>query len=513
MNSLRDFGFQTVELADHAGYWVQLPLPHQALRALAIRGAPVGFDVDDLLFSYVAGAEHLGMLGAFAFEPGYRRVSASYRIETYDDLNVEARANPEARGASQLSRGFLLAIEDACQTVVTDRRSRFASNVLDLREEALGISPEVAWLPEAAPLLDRSRYADYTQIVQIARGVRPGGATFGLLHRMVSQSAFRQSLGDLLSTFALLWVAAHEDAHVHLGHVETMNALFGAAPGGLSPFLETFMKGGETQEDAQRRLSAELAADSTACAVLMDHVFKRQMVSAHPFLYRHLERVRLGSREPGEERAHAVLGSEAVYLFRLAVASVVIVLAVFERYAVKKSAFKGTHPSLGMRILNAVFELSGRAFALQRAHPYRELGEMALHDWRLALSTLSPDIGIVLRYFFEQGFVLQDDAIAVQSPQEVVEFDLNRLPLTRLLFELGLLAGAVVTDPEMLEGKPLEHRAMLRTFLDAKLRSLRDQADVFGPSRMEANRGQETAVHESEAYERELSERLAAVRL
>lgn len=484
--------------------WVRTPFAHQELRKLESLGLYDGADKDTLegyLLSHDDVLAKVGILRATSFESDYRRRSQNFHVELDPSPKVLAYARPDRIGKAYLSRGLIIALEDACQSVTSDIRSLYALNSDDAAMQALNMAPNVAWLPQLSNVLDPYRYVNYEPMIEIAK-VNNDRAIVGLFHKFVSHSQFRQDLGDFLSLLSVIWVSSHEDAHFFLGHINYFNDRLGSLPGEPGSYFSEFVGKYTNAQNQELRLSAELAADSNAAVVLTDHLCFDEMYSINSFLNKHIQHLAPMLINSGISKE----ALKTIYLFRLAVVAATIAIAVFERNTIKNSSASPEYPTMGIRILNIVQEISGRIMVISQVHPERELARLTMENWIHAFLMAQRDIEIILLYLFEQGFVLHDGAIKVRTVDEILEFKLDKQMLGEFVSFLIFYAF----EPRAIAGLNLERRRELTEYFSKHILAIKN-SEKFSEFRLAVPGQKKEKVEESLAFDRKQAENLAGM--
>jgi hypothetical protein len=484
--------------------WIKTPFLHQKIRKLQVFEAYSGVDKDtleDYLLSYDDVLASVSILRQTSFESDYRRRSQNFKIELDPSPKVLAYARPDQTGTAYLSRGLIIALEDACQSVTSDFRSFYALNSDDAAMQELSRAPDVAWLPQLSNTLDSFRYVNYAPMIEIAK-MNNDNALAGLFHKLISHSQFRQDLGDFLSLLSVIWVSSHEDAHFFLGHINYFNEKLGGLPEQPGNYFSEFVGKYTNPQNQELRLSAELAADSNAAVVLTDHLCFNEMFSINPFLNKHISYMAPMLADKGINKD----ALETIYLFRLAVVAATIAIAVFERNTIKNSSMSSEYPTLGIRILNIVQEISGRIQAISQFHPERELTTLTMDDWIGAFLMVQRDIETILLYLFEQGFVLRDGDVKARTVIDVLEFKLDK----QLFSEFASFLIVYLIEPKMINFLNLERKEELIEYFSKHLLAAKNSVK-FVNHRLAVPGQKKEKVEESLEFERKQYESLAGM--
>lgn len=421
--------------------WIKQPFPHEEIRfnlvhAVLNNQAPNrAFDESLYLYSLKLFFIQIQTLRQASFERDYRRRSVNFQLEMDETPEVTAYADPKFLDTGFVSLGMIMAVNDACQSIVSDSRSLFALNIDDGILQNYGHAPNVVWSPSYAGYIDPFRYINYDVMLEAIR--RTHEYPIGLLHKFVSASTFRQKLGDLLSAFATIWISSHEDAHHFLGHMDHFNTPFGAFPQSETDYFREFINRDNTPEGKRLRAAAEVTADDNACYVLVDHVCDSEMFDMNSFLFKHFSHCDPAVFDDEE----ALKKAKTIYLFRLCMVASTISLAIFERNTIKNGAGLKYYPTLTTRLINNIMAISGRIQTVSQLHPARKLYVLSDKEWHEAFLTVYDDIHIVLRYILEIGFVLQDGEINIKTVREALDFDFNKQMFSSLLTCLSLQAN------------------------------------------------------------------------
>lgn len=481
--------------------WIKLPFLHQEVRAFLVDhqfAQDNEIDFETYLTSHDHLFHSLSVLRRVSFEEDYRRRSMDFKLELDSNARVLAYAQPNTPDTAYVSRGLLIAIEDACQSIVSDIRSKFALNTDDWAMQEAGLAPNVAWSPQISDIFDSFRYVDYNLALDFAKQKKR--LPVGLLHKFVSVSTFRQQLADLLSAFSILWISAHEDAHFYLGHIDYFNNNLRGLPDPKNDYFQEFISQYKNPENKQHRLAAEFAADSNASMALADQICWDEMFDINSFLYKYLHYVDPSNADDEE----ALRCTKTIYMFRLAVVAATIALAVFERNTIKNSANAETHPSLAMRILNIVQQISGRIVVISHLHPDRGLHILSNREWLEAFLAVQKDIEVILLYIFEQGFVLSDDKIRIRTVNEALEFDLSQ----KLFAEFITFLICLAKNPDAIDALPFSKSEQLKRYFSQLEFSNRIGTTVFLPSRLKVNNHRIAKVEESLEFELQHADKL-----
>ena len=197
---------------------------------------------------------------------------------------------------------------------------------------------------------------------------------------------------------------------------------------------------------------------------------------------------------------------ETIYLFRLAVVAATIAIAVFERNTIKNSSMSSEYPTLGIRILNIVQEISGRIQAISQFHPERELTTLTMDDWIGAFLMVQRDIETILLYLFEQGFVLRDGDVKARTVIDVLEFKLDK----QLFSEFASFLIVYLIEPKMINFLNLERKEELIEYFSKHLLAAKNSVK-FVNHRLAVPGQKKEKVEESLEFERKQYESLAGM--
>jgi hypothetical protein len=399
-------------------YWIDTVFPHQQMRYdFVFKDDCTEYPVQAYLDSYTSLFVEIQALRRLSFDTEYRRRSSEeLNIEIFSSGKLRAYADPNFENTSFVSLGLMIAIDDACQSIVSDTRSFFAHNIGD---KINGNAPDVVWNPKISEVIDPLRYHDYSIILEYLSS--QNNVNFGLLHKFLSQSKFRMQLADLLSTFALIWISAHEDAHFYLGHVDYFKDALGHSPLDENSFLDTFIINNPKFKNNSTRVASELDADRNACMVLVELVCHREMYDFYPFLNEYFEDFCPDIlNEPD-----SLLREKTTYLFQLVFIAVTIAISISERKTLKKHSIKDDYPSVSSRILSCYFEISERIIDISNIHPDRQLYPLSHKELSFTTLRITKAIEIIFKYIFQMHFILKDSEIEAQNIEQVLNFKLD----------------------------------------------------------------------------------------
>ena len=132
---------------------------------------------------------------------------------------------------------------------------------------------------------------------------------------------------------------------------------------------------------------------------------------------------------------------KAICIVRLMAVAIGISLAIFERNSIKGNIQTPHYPTMIQRVLNMIFDLFERTGGVSDSHPWRTL-TIPSQMWLILVHQINKDLRIIWRYIFEQGFVINDQGIALKTVEEVVGNELSS-------DELSQFARFIVGFPEL----------------------------------------------------------------
>jgi hypothetical protein len=305
----------------------------------------------------------------------YRRTSLDFHMERVDDPRIDAYVDRKAPDTIVLHDGTVLAVEDAAHSLFATWPQPF-----DLP------------FPEADPLplrllagSGRRTFVEY-RLDQPAESwcgeSIPLAVANGFL--IVSTDVSRQIFADHVSTMALLWVIAHEDAHKYCGHLAHFERT------AISPtdrlFDELIAGLGDPQIDAQRR-AAELEADTAATMRAVDYCFDNEFLAITTDWVSPDVQVAIRCCSDKDFSAE-----QRLFMLRLIAGTSVLPLLIFEQASRTNAAASARcYPSFAERAMNVIFTTASRAVDVSLHQPQNRVGEfsfgelgrffaLALHD-------------------------------------------------------------------------------------------------------------------------------------
>ncbi len=414
-------------------FWPNIKSFHRSFRKATTKTNEIpNFSYKDYTSSYDLMLDDIVNVRKISFETDYRRRSSNFDVYINESPEVNAYIEKEK---IYLSRGLLIAIEDASQSICSDSRSHFTQNI----EEKLysnGKPPWVSWNPEFSKLLDPHRFVDYSIHEKICKIQQKFHA--GLLHKFVSFSKHRQDIADLIATMSIFWVTAHEDAHNYLGHCDYFeNAKMFSSPDTSNSYFNEFFTDYKNKEEYDIRLSAEIMADKQASWVVVDHFAHTEAYKAYPFLNEwiaiSISEIEASNTEISKEkRTHIIRILKTIFLFRLCSIAQVICVTIFQRRTIKKNFNNLYHPNLGTRILNIIESTIERLNSIAQDHNFRNLSLLEDIHLKSAFQLVEEDTNIILKYLLEIGFVLKDPDIKFKKIEDSLDININQKNISDL---------------------------------------------------------------------------------
>lgn len=301
----------------------------------------------------------------------YRRVSWDFDMQLSETNIIKAFVSNKAPGTIVVTIGSLLAIEDACHTILS-----FWQNPLGID---FYMDDEMPRLPlrsffksDKDTFYLYEKLHEFTTVEEISEIINintPKSIFENYL--IVSRSISRQIFADHLSLMSNLWLIGHEDAHKYCGHLLHFESLGIIDQDYL--FNELICSNKEIIYQKTRR-SAELQADTCATMRAVDQCFDSE------FLGIITQSLSVNVRTQIWQNTKENLGLERfqrLYLLRMINISAFIPLSIFH-LSTKQDPFseQQNYPSLFTRVLNVIFTVFSRAIDCTDSHPEYGIGKI-----------------------------------------------------------------------------------------------------------------------------------------
>lgn len=420
-------------------YWINLNMDSRRFRRVyATTGNKYpNYSLDDLYIDYRIQLRQISSVIKSNFESNYRRRSENLSVNLDRSLKSRAYFDKKSNSRPVITMGLLMAVDDACQSIVSDYKSLFAYSYEEMINHKYGVFPLIRYIQNDEEFFDEQRYVSYERMKDFL--VKVQDFYYEPFYKFLSESDHRQVMGDLLAMYSTAWIVGHEDAHNYLGHSDYYEnlRLDGFSINDSSEFFQEFLRSKENSIDNKIRLSAELMADHNSSILLCDLMGSKNIFRAYPFLKEHLKiTLDYKDEEPKEGFLEFTMTS---YIIRLCIICQVIPLAIFYRNTVKNNSPNTNYPELGYRILNCISSTSSRFQNFSANYEWRGIYRMPVFLWEAVMTMVADDIAIILKYVFEVGVVLKDRKVEKKKIADYLEVDLSAESLIDLITYFNMM--------------------------------------------------------------------------
>lgn len=419
----------------------------------------------------------------------YRRQSEDISLFADETLDIQASFD----GTNiYISIGLVLAIEDISMALLADPQTSFGKNSM----EAITADRLVYHHP-TPNLYDINRYINYESII---RAVYKQDFTqypdfLLFLFKFLSQSTYRQEVGELVSVVSLYWIISHEDAHNYLGHT-----LYSKATWGISPddtiFSELIGLYSDKKNDRIRR-ACEIEADTNASMRLIDHIVDGEFIEFFPILTAHeedVERIMSKFNIPiSKQEVHCII------LLRLCIISSIVGISIFERNVVKNNSNREFYPDFMDRVHNITDVMISRTQESLRNRPDFELVFPTRLDMlsRLIFFIID-DLNDIFRTIFFDSRVMEDLSVAESENMKRVRDMLGDFKFSTEFFEVKmseLFSGASLNIS--LVDLDLKYKEYFSTYYKNRIDDIKIWISELSEYRVKANPQRKAKIEES----------------
>jgi hypothetical protein len=462
--------------------------------------------LDDYLLSAHSYMRELSRVYVSSFDESYRRqsellvldISGSLQIGGRAKLmssnsNIIAQALPPYLNLIEIELGTLLAIEDACQTLMSH-----ASTPLGLNSNENGdIGSPIITSPDNA-LFDKYRYVDYEAICKSI----PHEDFCKYLFKTLSKSEYRQKTAEFLSTISLLWILSHEDAHSYHGHILYINQKLGISADNQNILFSELIAGILEKNNPEIRKSCEIEADNSACARLVDHIIDADLLDLLPILRLHEKKLSNLLAEY-DYRPKQVL---FVLLLRFCITAQLLAISVFERNVIKRNANTSFYPNFIERTFNIITTSIFRAYTSIENNPRYGLEVVSPKQLAQLVSLVMLDMKAIARNVLRGDYIIHDAEMLKSENIQVLRIIEDPEFTRQMIYTIPWLQF----NQDKYNVNLTKYGPFFLSIMESRIKYMKLCVEHFFDSRLLANPSRQGKVYESAELEKIALQNLTA---